>query len=274
MQSGPWEVQLQGSASDLEHLARNFTAGALEVAWSTGDGTFLLRAASFAACSSTDALFAEAIKIATVLSGVLRLVRGSDEPLRVGTAYRTNPQGNREIAVQIQGLHKRITGGDATVTITDTGGAVIPPPPARTLSIANLAFTDAAVEKAIRLLATDSTTWVGLDRIFEVIEGDVGGVRKLVRRKWTPLRQITRFKDSANTVAVAGEQARHGTAPGAPLERPMSIDEAAAFVNYILHAWLATKDSRPVLQDESAVTNKLQPHDYGDNVAGAGFGSP
>jgi hypothetical protein len=242
MQSGPWQVQLQGSASDLEHLARNFTTAALEVAWSTGEGAFLLRAASFAACPSPDALFAEAIKIATVLSGVLRLVRGSHETLRVGMAYRTNPQGNRDIAVQSQGLHMRITGGDPTVTITGASGAVIPPPlPARTLRIAKLAFTDAAVEKAIRMLATDSTTWVGLYRIFEVIAGDVGGVRKLVRRKWTPLTQITRFQHSANLVAVAGEQARHGTEASAPLERPMLIDEAAAFVNYILQAWLAAK---------------------------------
>jgi hypothetical protein len=241
MQSEPWEVQLQGGASDLEHLARNFITGALVVLWAQGDGSYLLRAASFAACSSPDALFAEGRKIATLLSGVLRLVRGSDEPLRIGTAYRTNPQGNRDIVVPLKGVSARGTAGDLTPTVTDASGAVIPPPSARTVTILNLALADAAVEKALRLLATDSTNWVGLYRIFEVIEEDVGGEHGLVRRQWTPTAQVKRFKRSSNSVAVAGDQARHGSETGLPLSRPMSMEEATAFVNYILQAWLGAK---------------------------------
>lgn len=40
---------------------------------------------------------------------------------------------------------------------------------------------------------------------------------------------------------VAGDTARHGKEVTSPPANPMSLEEAAAYVNYVVSAWLASK---------------------------------
>jgi hypothetical protein len=75
-------------------------------------------------------------------------------------------------------LEIRMELGEVIVTITDADGKVVtqPSPPPTTLTIAQLAINDSAVAKAMRVMASDGTSWVGLYRIHEVVEDDVGEV--------------------------------------------------------------------------------------------------
>lgn len=243
--ASPWQVQIQGWGSDLEHLARHFELQPFRVVKDERDGEFVYESDAFAACSTSEEVLAIAEREFCVLSGVLKLVRGSHEPLRTGAVYKRNAAGGRDVFVHLHDtLQLRAELGDVTVAVTDNQGNVVtkPAPPPRTIALARLAATDTAVAKAMRLLsAADSQSWVGLYRIYEVIETDVGGEPELKKRGWGSADDLKRFKHSANSVTVAGDAARHGKELTSPPANPMSPEEAAAYVNYVVSAWLASK---------------------------------
>lgn len=245
MHIGTWQVKIQGWASDLEHLARHFTTTPTRVVKDDrGDG-FLYESDAFIQCQTSENVLNVANEELRVLSGVLKLVRDSPEPLRAGAVYRLNANGGRDAFVHIhETAYARTEFGEVTVTTTDSAGNVITrqAPPPRTIAVSNLSFTDAAVAKAMRLLAApDHKSWVGMYRIHEVIESDLGGEHTLKKQGWGSPKDLKRFKHSANSVQVGGDAARHGKEVEKPPMNPMSIDEAAAYLNYVLQSWLAAK---------------------------------
>lgn len=123
----------------------------------------------------------------------------------------------------------------------DADGAVVPAPRPRFVAVIRLAHSDAAVERAMRLFAADSASWVGLYRILEVVEEDVGGEKRLTRLGWASKMPIKDFKHSANSVEAAGNESRHGVEPGDPPARPMTIEEARKFGRNLVDGWLNSK---------------------------------
>ncbi|HOB66928.1 hypothetical protein [Ottowia sp.] len=240
-----WQVQVQGWTSDLEHLVHHFVSTSFRVSKDERDGGFLYESDAFAACQTSEEVLTLANDELCVLSGVLKMVRNSPEPLRTGAVYRRNAAGGRDIFLHIQEtLHARAELGEVTVTVTYADGNVItkPPPPPRTVAIAQLAVADVSVAKAMRLLAApDHRSWVGMYRIHEVIESDLGSESALKKRGWGSAQDLKRFKHSANSVTVAGDSARHGKEVEQPPKHPMSVDEAAAYLNYVLQSWLSSK---------------------------------
>jgi len=240
-----WQVQVQGWTSDLEHLGCHFASTSFRVSKDERVDGFLYESDSFAACQTSEDVLKLANDELSVLSGVLKMVRDSPEPLRTGGVYRRNAAGGRDVFLQIQEtLHARAEFGEVTVTVTDADGNVItrPAPLPRTVTIALLAATDTAVAKAMRLLAApDHKSWVGMYRLHEVIEADVGSENALKKRGWGSAQDLKRFKHSANSVTVAGDSARHGKEVEQPPKHPMSVDEAAAYLNYVLQLWLSSK---------------------------------
>ena len=236
---------MQGWTSDLEHLARHFASTPFRVSKDELDGGFCYESDSFAVCQTSEEVLKLANDELSVLSGVLKMMRDSPEPLRTGAVYRRNATGGRGVYLHVQEtLQVRAEFGEVTVTVTDADGNVItrPVPPPRTLTIAQLAATDTSVAKAMRLLAApDHKSWVGMYRIHEVIEADVGSENALKKRGWGSTQDLKRFKHSANSVTVAGDSARHGKEVEQPPKHPMSVDEAAAYLNYVLQSWLSSK---------------------------------
>jgi len=240
-----WQVQVQGWTSDLEHLARHFTSTPFRASKDERDGGFLYASDSLASCQTSEEVLKLTNDELCVLSGVLKLMHDSPEPLRTGAVYRRNASGERDVFVHIQEtLQVRAKFGEVTVTVTDADGNVItrPLPPPRTVTIAQLAASDPSVTKAMRLLAApDHKSWVGMYRIHEVIEADVGSEHALKKRGWRSAQDVKRFKHSANSVTDAGDSARHGKEVEQPPKHPMSIDEAATYLNYVLKSWLSSK---------------------------------
>jgi hypothetical protein len=91
------------------------------------------------------------------------------------------------------------------------------------------------------IAASDYMSWGGLYRLYEVIEGDMGGEHELKTVFCGSAKDIKRFKHSANSVTVAGDDARHANESGRPPEQPMTLYEAEAFLKYLLKRWLAEK---------------------------------
>jgi hypothetical protein len=240
-----WEVQIRGTLSDLEHLARHFTSATANVFRDERDDSYLYYSKAFDSCDTSEKVLATADDELAVLSGVLKFVRDSHEPLLSGAVHKRHADGRRDIFVHLrESIQIRAELGEVTVTVTDAQGNVIqqPTPPPLTVTIAALATQDAAITKVMRLFAApEAKTWVGLYRLHEVIEFDVGGEHSLQKKDWGSKPDLKRFKHSANSVKVAGDAARHGKEHEHSPSNPMTIEEAVAYVNYVMHAWLASK---------------------------------
>ena len=241
--SALWQVQMQGQASDLEHLARHFTSGPFRVLIDERDGCFLCESDLFVACKTPEDVLKRANDELCILSGVLHAVRDSPGPLRAGAVYRHNVAGGRNVFDFIQETAcVRSELCEVAEMVRDADGSVITSPGSRTVTIAQLARTDIAVAKAMRLLASpDHRSWVGLYRIYEVIEDDVKSECALKRRGWGTEQDRNRFKHSANSVAVAGDFARHGKELGQLPKQPMSLEDADAYLKSLLQSWLSSK---------------------------------
>jgi hypothetical protein len=242
-----WQVQINGRASDLDHLARHLTTADSRVIRDATDGGFLYESAAFAACTDSHEVLSIANSHLAVLSGILNVTRSSDQSLGSGAVLRSHADGRRDVFVAILATAQaRIEVGDVTAVTTDASGTVVtlPARSTRTVTLAALAHRDEAVAKAMRLIAAvDFKSWVGLYRVHEVIEADVGSEHALKRRAWGSAVDMKRFKHSANSVAVAGDAARHGREADTPPRRPMTLDEAVAYVTYLVQAWLASKEA-------------------------------
>lgn len=244
--SNLWQVQVQGYASDLEFLTHHFSSTPFRVSKDERDGEFVYESDSFRACQTSEEVMKLANDQLSVLSGVLKMTRNSPEPVRTGAVYKLNTSGGRDIFVPIRGLCVQTEIGEVTVMVIDAEGNAItrPAPPPRTVTIMQLATVDASVAKAMRLLAApDYKSWVGMYRIHEVIEADVGSEKSLKKQGWGSAQDLKRFKHSANSVTVAGDSARHGKEVELPPKQPMSVDEAAAYLNYVLQSWLSSKSA-------------------------------
>lgn len=241
-----WQVQLNGDVRDLRFLAEVFTTGPRKVLFDeTGTG-YLYESDSFRSCSTSQEVEELAEGELAILSGILKLERDARDGLKYGAVFRLNPAGGRDVFVSIhESLQVRVEMGAVTAVVTDAVGTVIPqpsPPPPRSAVLLRLASEDRAIAKVLRLLsASDAMTWVGLYRIHEVIEEDVGGQHTLEKRGWGSAEDLKRFKHSANSVQVGGDKSRHGKEPQVPPKNPMTLAEAEPYAKYIVQAWLASK---------------------------------
>jgi hypothetical protein len=241
-----WQVQLEGDDRDLGFLAKVFPRGPRKVLRDEKGPGYLYESDSFHPCSTSEEVEQLAEGELAILSGILKLERNARDGLKYGAVYRPNPNGGRDVFVRVrESLQVRVEMGAMTAVVTDTAGNVITqpvPPPPRSAVLLQLAAGDAAIAKVLRLLsAPDAMTWVGLYRIHEVIEDDVGGQHKLEKQGWGSADDLRRFKHSANSVQVGGDKSRHGKEPQVPPKNPMTLAEAEAYAKYIVQAWLTSK---------------------------------
>lgn len=239
-----WQVQLEGDVSDLEFLAQNSLAGPCKVV-RDGPQRYLYESDSFQHCSASEEVLKRAVDELAVLSGILKLERNAREGLRPGAVYRPNANGGQDIFGHLrESVQTRVEVGSLGLVVADDSGQVItrPPPVSRVESLSKLSSADASVAKALRLLsANDAMTWVGLYRIYEVIEDDIGGQHKLEKLGWGTPEDLKRFKHSANSVQVGGDNSRHGKEHQAPPKNPMKLEDAERYVILMIDDWLAHK---------------------------------
>ena len=121
MQIGAWQVQIHGWLSDLEHLARHFTATAGRVVKDGRADGYLYESDAFLDCQTSESVLTVASEELRVLSGVMKLVRESPEPLRAGAVYRVNANGGRDAFVHVvETARATAEVGVVSVTVTDS----------------------------------------------------------------------------------------------------------------------------------------------------------
>jgi hypothetical protein len=239
-----WQVELQGEDSDLKHLSRNGNSSTFRVIRDHRSQHYMYESELLADCQTPQEVLAVTKECLNALSGALKFTRNSPRPISASAVFRSGDSGERTTFVSLN--EAVICRSEATVEvlITDSlGNCIIGPDGAsREIAIAKLALHDNAVAKVMRLLcAADEKTWVGMYRIHEVIEDDLGGERAMKTLSWNRERERELFKRCANSVAIAGDSARHGKEVTTPPIDAMSEDSASAYLRHVIEQWLVSK---------------------------------
>lgn len=111
------------------------------------------------------------------------------------------------------------------------------PPVERWAGVADRNSPD--VEDALFMLgqAIRSEDWRLLYFVYEIIEDQVGS-RRMAMLLGESQKEITRFKQTANSRPAIGTKARHGTRKTLPPTNPMTFREAGGLLRRWLLAWI------------------------------------
>jgi hypothetical protein len=222
-----WEIQVSGGARDLKELSKSLTNDELRI--TERDGQFYLESTRFETLTTSEEVRSAASEILPILIGATRLALGGRTPLEIGGIAMIREDGTRDVFLFASDtIHVMES---ATVKIQGSNGTVqVVNPADRVPSWVNLGLGNQKVAKALRLLGTEEHDWVSLYRLYEVIEGDVGGMEEIAENGWATKSSIRRFKHTANSPAVSGDESRHGKESTAPPPNPMELGEARSLV--------------------------------------------
>lgn len=234
-----WEVQVSGDVFDLCELVKSINNDEMRI--TKRDEYFFVESILFNNLATDKEVFTVASDILAVLTGATRLSLGGRIPLQIVNVVKVREDGNRSIFLSVtdtfsdmrDSVGLEIQRSDGSIEIVNAAD-----------NVPDWIYTarmNPNVAKALRLRGTSKRKWVDLYRLFEVIEGDVGGIDTIAREGWATKNSIKRFKHTANSPGAIGDSARHGKESTNPPSDPMSIGEAVSFVDSILHNWLRSK---------------------------------
>lgn len=229
-----WFVELKGNPYDLEDLCRFFREDQLRVE-RRGAG-FVLRSSKLDASSEACEVKTGAERLLVTLNGVALLCLHGFEAVQMGNLIFEDEQGREhvvhfyaaEIDVRMR-LSAEPSGGRPAI------GRDQMSLPARWADLAN---RNQDIEKALRVWA-GPRTWQELYKIVEIVLGDVGS--NIWECGWCEETEVDLLKQTSNSSAAVGDQARHAHPRFKPPPRPMSLPEAEMLVARILRGWLAAK---------------------------------
>ena len=234
-----WKVRLVGLNCDLEELARSLVGGSLLLK-PDKHNSYYLTCPQFDACLSEKDVRDVSKKILPVLNGAMRLALGGNVLLTESEVIEVRSDGTEVIYLTfVDGIGLR---SSFSLSVADSDGNVIEEikPADPVPAWVKAALVDPAIEKVLRLFGK-ALNWGDLYRIFEVIHGDIGGIKKVIELGWLTDAQIELFKRTANHPASAGDDARHGRQITEPPKKPMTMSEARAHIETLIHQWLRSK---------------------------------
>jgi len=230
-----WRTILNGDSLELKFLEESFTNPDCLIRQE--DGTFTLSSTDFESMNDPDRIGEHAQKLIERINGALVLVLGSNTPLTSGGVYELRPDGGRNVfaSMHAQARCRAFAAG----TVAHSDGSVEETHVADPIrDWTSLALRDKAVANVLSLLGTKSADWVNLYRVYEIVDGDSGGIE---RRGWATASTIRNFKHTANHPEGAGPDSRHGRMPTEPPKKPMLLSEARSLIYTITLAWLREK---------------------------------
>jgi hypothetical protein len=235
-----WKIRIVGDQNDLEELQRSLSNTSVSVI-KESDGVYL-EYELFASCQTADEVRQLSSKALAILNGATRLALGGNSVIAESGVIEELEDGTSKFYIHVSdSINVRES---FSLKVTDSEGNILKETyPADEVPVwMSLGFKDEAVEKVFRLFGLQHD-WVGLYRIYEVIENDVGGSNFITSNHWATKSSLKSFKHTANSPKAIGDNARHGKEPNAPPPKPMLFSEARALIETLVHHWLRAKQS-------------------------------
>ena len=238
-----WWTQLVGDEEDLQALAEIFTEPPLRVVERNGD--YYLRADAFRSLADPGDVRARAAELLRRANGAVRLSRSQSTSVELSHAVFVSEAGGRQhfevltveqTAVASLGMEVIRSPGQREEISVPQEDEPDDPEQADVQSWMTLASEDPNVAQALRLLGQGDVTCSGLYHLYEIVLGDAGG--RIYDEGWVTRSEIERFRRTANSPAVLGENARHGHETTEPPSNPMSQGDAQQLIEGLLVRWL------------------------------------
>lgn len=240
-----WWLALDGDQTYLRDLAMHLNAPELRVV--EDDTGFYLGSTDFAAFATTDEVRGRGAELIAIACGACEVELGDFRPPRIVATVRVEESGEMQRLTPVSAVLRMPYEVHQNVERVREDGVVevveIAPPLPRTEEWTELARQDPDVADALAILGREDVRWHDLYYLFELVEGDVGGL--MVSAGWATKTTVDRFTQTANSRRAIGRDARHAKDKFVPPKRPMELAEAQKLIRTLVHRWLETKRPPP-----------------------------
>lgn len=225
-----WEIEIAGSETDL-NLISDLDGEMATI--SNSDGTFMLRFPCKESETAREA-YLRGEELLRSLNALSRMRFSGFGSLTAKAALRKlNSDGTKNLTIFASPVTISVRGFPATLTIN--GEVHNPTDPIR--ARLQISSSDTYVSRVLRLRNVGDLDWTQMFRILEIIETD----RNIVEVGWITANDRKRFKHTANSVAAAGDKARHGSEVTSPPANPMGEVSARKMLDRIIECWIDEK---------------------------------
>ncbi|MBF0229502.1 MAG: hypothetical protein HQK63_07920 [Desulfamplus sp.] len=234
-----WKVRIIGDPRDLDDLHQSFASGAIFIE-KNGIHEYYLISDAFQDYTNDIDVSEKASQLISLISGASRLALGGNIPIAQSETVKVKEDGTELVFMHLQET-LQVRDSSHLAIIDDEGNVVKEIKPADEVpNWVELGLQHESVAKVFRLY-TQSLDWVGLYRIYEVIENDMGGLDALVSNGWAVKSKVKLFKHTSNSPGAIGDGARHGKESSQPPQQPMHLHEARNLVESLISSWLKSK---------------------------------
>jgi hypothetical protein len=157
-------------------------------------------------------------------------------PRITGITRRDPITGKIITTVNLQGRVEARARCRATLTVGESDGTIRPRQPTFGERALEICSTNEALRETLRTYGTVEHDWKGLYTVLEAIEKANNGK---IPTTWATKGEVTDFNKTANSPAALGPESRHGFGYPGIKEPAMTISQARALVQKVLHAWIA-----------------------------------
>jgi hypothetical protein len=158
-------------------------------------------------------------------------------PPKISGITRRDPITGKIITtVNLRGRVELRGRGRGTLTVGESDGTVRPRQPTFEERALEICSKNEALRETLRIYGAVEHDWKGLYPVLEAIKKANNGK---IPTSWATKKEVSDFNATANSPLAVGPDSRHGFGfPG--IEKPrMTIRQARALVQKVLHAWIA-----------------------------------
>ncbi|PWB82037.1 MAG: hypothetical protein C3F08_00735 [Candidatus Methylomirabilota bacterium] len=226
---GEWLIEILGEELDVKGVVQLAPSYFVML-----ESRIYLSPSLFTGLEDTQAVRQRADQTVQTLNGLATTTWANAEPVRASGLSRCQCGGGRHRFLQGNvSAHFRMRGNLTVVTTGCETPESIKPLSQRAADIAQI---NPSVAKVLRMMGRRPLDMATLYNVVEAIQGACDSpIHKL---GWASKTQLARFKHSASSEALFGDDARHGFQSSKPPKKPMSQKEAVDLVRHIVGQWL------------------------------------
>lgn len=240
MTHGKWFVTLNGEDFDLQKLSKFSNPPKIEI--KLENGKYLLCSDKFNSLSEAREVVSVGKKILKIINGIAKLHFQNFGKIECDNPLFIDSEDKKHFFLLCEPAKFRLEFSDIKFKVSKADGTIITSnEPNYINSTIDLAVSDSNVEKALRIFGSQEQNWSNLYKIYEIIDGDVGGKSKITSNGWASSKKIEKFHNTANNSNSVGDDARHHNPHRPAPPKPMSIQEAKDFISDLLKRWIESK---------------------------------
>ncbi|MFD0959015.1 hypothetical protein [Paenibacillus chungangensis] len=229
-----WIICLSGDEADLYELSKSLNTEYLTV-FKEGD-QYYLKSSQILSTDEYREVSEKVKELVDLINGATKLALGTRNTIAVTDIYVQKDDGGR-ILFGSAHLSASIRVRASTQIIRADGTIEICNPADSVSNWLDLSQKNELINKVFKLISHDSDSWIGLFKIFEVIDKD-SGIRSFSS---VSSENLKRFTQTANSYKAVGMEARHAL-DYEPPKKPMNITEARSLIYIVVNEWLRQKD--------------------------------